>query len=110
MPRKAAPVVEETDKDEKVELQEEPVAVNEQTDEEIANLNRMLATVLNYLSDDEVEEIDIEYLLNNTEGLRDWWDRYRESNRQQIEEEIKQSLGELSLTELEKIREQIKER
>ena len=110
MPRKAAPVVEETDKDEKVELQEEPVANNEQTDEEIANLNRMLATVLNYLSDDEVEEIDIEYLLNNTEGLRDWWDRYRESNRQQIEEEIKQSLGELSLTELEKIREQIKER
>ncbi len=110
MPRKAAPVVEVTDTDEEVELHEEQLPNNEKNDAEISDLNRMLATVLNYLSDEEVEEIDIEYLLNNTEGLRDWWDSYRESNRQQIEEEIKQSLSELSLTELEKIREQIKER
>lgn len=112
MPRKAAPVVEvtDTDENEEVEIQEEKLPNNEKNDAEITDLNRMLATVLNYLSDEEVEEIDIEYLLNNTEGLRDWWDRYRESNRQQIEEEIKQSLSELSLTELEKIREQIKER
>lgn len=110
MPRKAAPVVEVTDTDEEVETNEAQLPNNEKNDAEITDLNRMLATVLNYLSDEEVEEIDIEYLLNNTEGLRDWWDRYRESNRQQIEEEIKQSLSELSLTELEKIREQIKER
>lgn len=110
MPRKAAPVIEVMDTDEEAELQEEQLANNEKSDAEIADLNRMLATVLNYLSDDEVEEIDIEYLLNNTEGLRDWWDRYRESNRQLIEEEIKQSLSELTLTELEKIREQIKDR
>jgi ElaB/YqjD/DUF883 family membrane-anchored ribosome-binding protein len=77
---------------------------------EIKNLNRMLAAVLNYLSDDEVEEIDIEYLLNNTEGLREWWDKYRESNKKEIEEEIIKSLGELSLRELEDIREKIKEK
>lgn len=78
------------------------------SEDEISKLNRMLASVLNYLSDDEVEEIDIEYLLANTEGLRDWWDQYRESNKKQIEEEIKKSLGSLSLEELESIREQIK--
>lgn len=83
---------------------------NEKNNDEISNLNRMLAAVLKYLSDDEVEEIDIEYLLNHTEGLREWWDHYRESNRKQIEKEIKQSLGELSLEELEKIIEQIKEK
>lgn len=78
--------------------------------DEVENLNRMLATVLNYLSDDEVEEIDIEYLLDNTEGLREWWDKYRERNRKNIEEEIKKSLNALSLEELERIREQIKEK
>ena len=69
----------------------------------------MLASVLNYLSDVEVEEIDIEYLLNNTEGLREWWEQYREKNRKQIEDEIKISLEKLPLEELESIREKIKE-
>jgi hypothetical protein len=76
--------------------------------DEIENLNRLLGAVLNYLSDDEVEVIDIEYLLNNTEGLQEWWDQYRERNRIQIEEEIKKSLGELSIEELESLREKIK--
>ncbi|MEM5593414.1 hypothetical protein AAHH67_19385 [Niallia circulans] len=71
-------------------------------------LNRMLAAVMEYISDDEVEEIDIEYILDQTEGLRDWWNQYREKNRKRMEKEIKESLGELSLEELEKIREQIK--
>lgn len=83
---------------------------NEKNKNEISSLNRMLAAVLKYLSDDKVEEIDIEYLLNHTEGLREWWDQYRESNRKQIEKEIKQSLGELSLEELENIIEQINEK
>jgi hypothetical protein len=76
--------------------------------DEIENLNRLLGAVLNYLSDDEVEVIDIEYLLNNTEGLQEWWDQYRERNRKQIEEEIKKSLGDLSIEELESLREKIK--
>jgi hypothetical protein len=76
--------------------------------EEIERLNQLLAAVLNYLSDDEVEVIDIDYLLTHTEGLREWWDHYRERNRKLIEEEIKQSLGNLSLEELESIREKIK--
>ncbi|MDZ5471377.1 hypothetical protein SM124_06415 [Bacillus sp. 31A1R] len=79
-------------------------------EDEIEKLNRLLGVVMEYLSDDEVEEIDIEYLLKNTEGLREWWDQYRERNRKQIEEEIKKSLGELSLEELESIREKIKEK
>ncbi|WP_108669103.1 hypothetical protein [Peribacillus acanthi] len=77
---------------------------------EIQDLNRMLGAVLNYLSDDEIDEIDIEYLLDHTEGLREWWNEYRERNRKHIEEEIKKSLGELTLEDLEKIREQIKEK
>lgn len=81
-----------------------------QENDEIKNMNRMLAAVLNYLSDDEVEEIDIEYLLDHTEGLREWWDHYRESNKKQVEEEIIKSLGELSLKELETILVQIKEK
>lgn len=105
MPRKAASVNEETDQE------TNDLLLNEKTnEEEVSKLNRLLAAVLNYLSDDEVEEIDIEYLLKNTEGLREWWDHYRESNRKQIEEEIKNSLGELSLEELESIREKIKEK
>lgn len=76
--------------------------------DEVVNLNRMLAAVLNYLSDEEVEVIDIEYLLENTEGLREWWDQYREKNRKKIEEEIKKSLSDLTLEELESIREQIR--
>ncbi|MDN3018276.1 hypothetical protein PH210_19030 [Paenibacillus sp. BSR1-1] len=106
MPRKAAPSVNED-----TDLEANDLLPEKENDEaEIANLNRMLAATLNYLSDDEVEEIDIEYLLDHTEGLREWWDRYRESNRKEIEEEIKKSLGELSLKELEMIREQIKEK
>jgi hypothetical protein len=78
-------------------------------DDEVDHLNRMLAAVLNYLSDEEVEEIDLEYLLNNTEGLREWWEQYREKNRKEIEDEIKISLEKLPLEELESIREKIKE-
>lgn len=94
------------------EEQEEPVHSIEDdvAETEIENLNRLLAAVLTYLSDDEVEEIDIEYLLTNTEGLRDWWEKYRESNRKLIEDEIKKSLGDLSLKELERIHEKIKEK
>lgn len=77
---------------------------------ETEKLNRLLAAVLNYLSDDEVEVIDIDYLLTHTEGLREWWDHYRKKNRELIEEEIKQSLGNLTLEELESIRERIKEK
>ncbi|WP_174727664.1 hypothetical protein [Mesobacillus harenae] len=103
MPKKPVPASRETDN--VVEL---PKADKNQ--DEVSKLNRLLAAVLNYLSDDEVEEIDIEYLLTNTEGLREWWDQYRETNRKQIEEEIKKSLGELSLEELESIRVKIKEK
>ncbi|MDQ0415828.1 hypothetical protein [Mesobacillus stamsii] len=75
---------------------------------EIERLNDMLAAVLNYISDDEIEVIDIEYLLNNTDGLREWWDQYRERNRKNIEEEIVQSLGSLSIEALEELREKIR--
>ncbi|WML48931.1 hypothetical protein RCG23_02095 [Neobacillus sp. PS3-34] len=104
MPRKAAQLEDASDTE-----TNDLLLNNEKNEEEIGNLNRMLAAVLNYLSDDEVVEIDIEYILDNTEGLREWWDRYRESNRKKIEEEIKKSLSELSLKELERIREHIKE-
>jgi hypothetical protein len=107
MPRKSASASQE---EEKVKDTEGPAPASEKKEDEIAKLNRMLAAVLNYLSDDEVEEIDIEYLLTHTEGLREWWDQYRENNKKQIEEEIKKSLGSLSLEELESIREQIKEK
>jgi hypothetical protein len=105
MPRKASKNNEEPDQEASDLLHD--VQNNE---DEIGNLTHMLGAVLNYLSDEELEEIDIEYLLDETEGLRDWWDQYRESNRKLIEEEIKKSLGELSLKELEKIREKIKEK
>ncbi|MCL7748437.1 hypothetical protein [Halalkalibacter alkaliphilus] len=106
MPRKTATNNEETEKD----MNDELSAIKNKYEDELNNLNRWLAAVLNYLSDDEVEEIDIEYLLSNTEGLREWWDQYRENNRKLIEEEIKKSLGELSLEELESIREKIKDK
>ena len=105
MPKKAA--AEGRDDESKKDTAESSSA-NEKSENEVSKLNRMLAAVLNYLSDDDVEEIDIEYLLANTEGLREWWDQYRETNKKQIEEEIKKSLGSLSLEELESIREQIK--
>lgn len=75
---------------------------------EIARLNRLLAEVMRYLSDDEQEEIDIEYLLENTEGLREWWDQYRELDRKRVEEQIKNSLGELPVEDLELILDQIR--
>ncbi|QOY34958.1 hypothetical protein AWH56_019910 [Anaerobacillus isosaccharinicus] len=100
MPRKVTPINEVAD----LEI------ANSEDEKEIEKLNRLLAAVLNYLSDDEIEEIDIDYLLKNTDGLREWWDQYRESNRNEIEEEIKNSLSELSLKELESIREKIKEK
>lgn len=83
----------------------EPVVNNKK--DEIDDLNRLLAAVLDYLSDDEVEVIDIEYLLENTEGLREWWNQYRERNRKKIEEEITKALGDLSIEELENLREKI---
>ncbi|SFA89911.1 MULTISPECIES: hypothetical protein [unclassified Bacillus (in: firmicutes)] len=103
MPRKSSPINEKSD-EKTIESQ------NEKNEDEIEKLNHMLAAVLNYISDEEVEVIDMEYLLDHTEGLQVWWDQYQESNRIVIEEEIKKSLGELSLKELEKIREQIKEK
>ena len=105
MPRKSAQVNNVS------EEEEELVVQNDQPDEdEISKLTRMLGAVLSYLLDEELEEIDMEFLLNDTEGLRNWWEEYRESNRKQLEEEIKESLGELSLKELERIREKIKEK
>jgi hypothetical protein len=55
MPRKASLINEVPDKDANVQLQND-----QKNEDEIGNLTRMLATVLNYLSDDELEEIDIE--------------------------------------------------
>ena len=99
MPRNDAEISEEVEKEQTNTKKKEG---------EEDKLNRMLAAVLEYISDDEVEEIDIDYILDQTEGLRDWWNQYREKNRKRMEKEIKESLGELSLEELEKIREQIK--
>lgn len=108
MPRKSPALDEETEK----ESAEGTAATNHEdmvkAKEQIEHLNRLLAAVLNYLSDDEVEVIDIDYLLNNTEGLQEWWDKYKERNRKKIEEEIKKSLGSLSIEELESIQEKIK--
>ncbi len=106
MPRKVVQVGKRADKETEVSQSTKQGS----KEEEITKLNRLLAAVLKYLSDDDVEEIDIEYLLKNTEGLREWWDQYRENNRKEIEEEIKKSLSELSLKELESIREKVKAR
>jgi hypothetical protein len=102
LPRKPAANTEEQAN----EIEEIEPVVNKK--DEIENLNRLLAAVLDYLSDDEVEVIDIEYLLENTEGLREWWNQYRERNRKKIEEEITQALGDLSIEELENLREKIR--
>ncbi|MDQ0884198.1 hypothetical protein [Peribacillus sp. V2I11] len=88
-----------------LEVKDTPASPDKES--EIAKLNRLLGAVMRYLSDDEQEEIDIEYLLENTEGLRDWWSEYRELDRKRVEEEIKNSLTDLTLEELENIREQI---
>ena len=79
-----------------------------QKNEELEKLEEMLSAVLHYLSDDDIEEIDIEYLLEKTDNLREWWGSYREKNKKKLEDEIKKSLNRLSLEELENIREQIK--
>ncbi|MBO1000766.1 hypothetical protein IOC57_23880 [Bacillus sp. SD075] len=89
-----------------LEVQDPPPSSDKES--QIVKLNRLLGAVMRYLSDDEQEEIDIEYLLENTEGLRDWWSEYRELDRKRVEEEIKKSLTDLSLEELENIREQIR--
>ena len=101
MPRKSSKTNEETDI-------EEVVQISNNQQEEIDNLTRMLAAVLDYLTDEDNEEIDVEYMFDHTEGLREWHKQYRESNRKLIEEEIKESLETLSFEELQKIREQIK--
>lgn len=103
MPRKSAQNHEELDNEEMMEMPN-----NQQS--EIDNLSRMLAAVLDYLADEENEEIDIEYLFDKTEGLREWRKQYQEKNRKLIEDEIKKSLSGLSFDELQKIREQIKEK
>ncbi|MCM3766040.1 hypothetical protein [Neobacillus niacini] len=103
MPRKSAQTVEETEK--------ETDTPNEwKNDNEVEKLTRMLGAVLTYMTDDELVEIDIEGLIDQTEGLRDWWNEYQESNKKQLEDEIKKSLGELSLKELQKFQEKIKEK
>jgi len=78
-------------------------------EDEVMKLNRMLGAVLEYISDEEVEVIDFEYLLSHTDGLKEWWNQYQEKNREKIEKEIKDSLHGLSLEELQRIREQINE-
>jgi len=105
------PKKQEAANEESAEKESNVVALhNGEQKEKIAELNRLLAAVMNYISDDEVEEIDVSYLLENTEGLKEWWDEYKESNRKVVEEEIKKSLNKLSLKELEHIREQIKDK
>lgn len=103
MPKKATDHSEEKENE-----QQEKVTQQAEPKDEVEVLNHMLAAVLNYISDDEVEVIDIEYLLSNTEGLREWWDQYRERNRKDIEAEISNALGGLSIEELEELREKIK--
>lgn len=105
MPKKDASINDTLDKTDDASIHK-----SENTEEIIVELNRMLAAVLNYLADDEVEEIDIDFILDNTDGLRDWWDQYRENNRKQLEEEVRKSLGKLTIEELEKIKEQIKDK
>ncbi|WP_042337983.1 hypothetical protein [Bacillus andreraoultii] len=111
MPRKPTPITELKNKNSTAKIEEETkqaTADNETT--AIDDLTRMLADVLTYLSDEEIEEIDIEYLLNHTVGLRAWWEDYCENNRKQIEKEIKQSLYQLSLKQLEHIQKMINDR
>ncbi|OCA81648.1 hypothetical protein A8F94_22560 [Bacillus sp. FJAT-27225] len=104
MPKKSDQKTESVDKDKIVQLPEKGNK-NDQGEE----LSRMLAAVLEYLSDETVEVIDINYLFDNTEGLEAWWNDYQENNRKKIEAEIRESLSKLSLEDLQKIRGQIKE-
>lgn len=107
MPRKSTPINQDTDQEQVIDALD---TNNNKGKDEIAQLNRMLGAVMEYLSDDELEELDVEFLLDQTEGLREWWNQYRESNRKMLEDEIRKSLGTLTLKELETIREQIKEK
>lgn len=102
MPRKSAQNNEES------ENELVPFPNTEQKQGEVEDLTRMLAAVLEYLSDDSNEEIDVGYLFDSTEGLREWWTQYQENNRKKIEDEITASLGELTLDDLNKIRDQVK--
>lgn len=107
MPRKSTPINQDADQELVLEA---IVPGNKNGMDEVAQLNRMLGAVMEYLSDDELEELDVEFLLDQTDGLREWWNQYRESNRKMLEDEIRKSLGALTLKELETIREQIKEK
>ncbi|MDR4936938.1 hypothetical protein RGU11_11160 [Rossellomorea marisflavi] len=80
------------------------VSKSESLEWKYKKLERLLASTLQYLSDDEVEEIDLEYLMEHTEGLREWWQEYREENKKALEKEIQQLLPSLSLEELEDLR------
>lgn len=102
MPRKSAQSNEESDNE------IVPLPSMQQNQGEVEDLKRMLAAVLEYLSDDSNEEIDVGYLFDSTEGLREWWTQYQENNRKKIEDEITASLGELTLEDLNKIRDQVK--
>jgi hypothetical protein len=106
MPRRTDAANEEK-QGEKLDIQP---ALKAEKEDEIENLNKMLGAVMRYISDDEIVEIDIEYLLDNTKGLRSWWNDFREKDRKRVEEDIKKSLSGLSLEELEKIHEQIQEK
>lgn len=106
MPR----ITESTDQEKTPKASKKSIQAKETEEGEIVKLNRMLGAVMKYISADEIQEIDIEYLLDHTDGLRQWWNQYRELDRKRIEEEIKKSLSGLSLEELERIHEQIQER
>jgi transcriptional regulator with AAA-type ATPase domain len=111
MPRKPTPINELKNKNLTSENETEKNNENNTGEEsEVENLSQMLASVLSYLSDEEIEEIDLEYLLNHTKGLREWWEHYLENNRKQIEKEIKQSLSSLSMKDLENIKKMISEK
>ncbi|MBA9027640.1 MULTISPECIES: hypothetical protein [Bacillaceae] len=106
MPQKPSKSTEELNTEKNVQIPNN----NQQDKDAIDNLTRMLASLLNYLSDEENEELDIDYIIDDTEGLREWWNQYKESNRKLIEEEIRESLGKLSIEALHKIHEQVKEK
>lgn len=110
MPRKFTQNSEELDAEKMVLASNAQQNSNQQSKDEVDKLTRMLASVLEYLSDEDTDEIDIGYIFDNTEGLKEWWNQYKEKNRKVIEEEIKQSLGELSLEDLNKILKQLKDK
>jgi len=77
MPRKPTPINELKNKNSTSKNETDKNNENNTGEEsEVENLSQMLASVLSYLSDEEIEEIDLEYLLNHTKGLREWWEHY----------------------------------